>query len=104
MQTFILRMATFIGLFLFIQSQVWASASPTETVLELTEGFSEITSSTTGDKLQARQVLAQAEMYYADPKAPLGTELALSVKTLQKQQPGLSIAEAVDIIYANLQN
>lgn len=76
-----------------------ASASPTETVMELTEGTGEVTSSSTSDKLEARQLAAQAETYYADPAAPMGSELQQQVKQLLQDRPGLSTSEAVDFIY-----
>lgn len=76
-----------------------ASASPTETVMELTEGTGEITSSSTSDRLEAQQLAAQAENYYADPTAAIGSELQQQVEQLQQQRPGLSTGEAVDFIY-----
>lgn len=76
-----------------------ASASPTETVMEMTEGTGEITSSSTSDKLEAHQLAAQAENYYADPTAAIGSELQQQVKQLQQQHPELSTGEAVDFIY-----
>lgn len=76
-----------------------ASASPTETVMEMTEGTGEISSSSTEDKLEARQLLAQAENHYADMSAPLGEELQQQVDQLKQRRPGITTTEAVDFIY-----
>lgn len=77
----------------------WASASPTDTVMELTEGTGEISSSSTNDKMEARQIIADAERYYADPAAPMGNELMQQVQLLKQQHPEFSTVQAVDFIY-----
>lgn len=92
-----------MGLVLALASPVsrsFASASPTETVMEMTEGTGEISSSTSGDdKMEARQIVADAEHYYADPAAPMGSELAQQVKELKQLKPEFSTGQAVDFIY-----
>lgn len=76
-----------------------ASASPTETVMEMTEGTGEISSSSTEDRLEARQLVVQAENHYADMSAPLGSELLQQVNQLKQRHPGITTTEAVDFIY-----
>jgi len=97
------NLSSMIGLVLALAlpaSQTFASASPTETVMEFTEGSGEITSSSTGDdKMEVRQVVAEAEQYYADTAAPMGSELSQQVRQLKQQRPGLSTGQAVDFIY-----
>lgn len=93
------------GLALAFSQQVFASASPTETLMELTEGTGEISSSSSGDeKMQARQLRADAEIYYADSAALMSNELSRQVERLQKQHPEFSTEQAVDFIYERLQH
>ena len=88
-----------LGILALSSSQVLASASPTETVMELTEGTSEISSTSTDDKMEARQLVADAELYYADPAAPMGDELIQHVQQLKQKHPNFSTGNAVDFIY-----
>lgn len=94
-----LRLASLSILLALASAQVNASASPTETVMEFTEGSGEMTSSSTDDKMEARQLVAEAEQYYADPATPMGNELAQQVEQLRRERPQLTVDQAVDFIY-----
>ena len=87
----------------FFSAQVFASASPTETVMELFEGTGEIASSSTGDKMEARQVAAEAEYYYAQPHLPLGESLFRQVESMKRAHPELTKEQIIDIVYKQAQ-
>jgi hypothetical protein len=99
----IVHTSRFVCMLVFAASQALASASPTETVMELIEGSGEISSSSTGDKMEAWQMIAQVENHYAEPAAPLGSELARQVQLLMQQQPDLHQEQAIDLIYERAQ-
>lgn len=92
-----------LGLMLLLGQTAYATSSASDTVSEFTDKLGDITSSSTSDdKTEVRQLVIEAENYYANPALPMGVELAKSVDQLKRNQPGISTDEAVDSIYKNI--
>lgn len=93
-----------LGITLVFHQSAFAFTTTLGSLKDLADSSSDGTSSSTDDKMQARQLLADAELYYADPGAAIGNELSLQIVQLKKQHPEFSTEQAVDFIYERLQH